>query len=142
MKGTIASVLVLASVPYIAGAQSLATTESSFLETAMKWPTHFGVTNGEFDAVWTRARTWAQSFGNGTFTVLDDFEITTIRPPTDRSGAATLRITNSETFGGFRILVEVIPHRADEKDAAQRVAHLLAYHLASGKPVPEDLVSL
>ncbi|MBC8144701.1 MAG: hypothetical protein H7X80_03890 [bacterium] len=104
----------------------------------MKWPTYFGVAVGEFDEVWQRARSWAENYGDGKFTVLTDSEITAIKPPTKESGSRTLRVTTSETFGGYRISVEVIPHRREEKDAAIRAAHLLSYHIATGNPIPVE----
>lgn len=141
MMGTIAKLVFLFLISCAAAAQPGAKVETSELESALKWPTYFGIAAGEYETVWARAKAWAENYGNGKFTVLTDSEITTIKFPDEVSGARTLRVTTSETFGGFRISVEIVPHRRDEKDDAARAAHLLAYHLATGRPIPDGLVS-
>jgi hypothetical protein len=142
MKGNIAAPIFLLAISCAAQNPTEAPPEQAFLESAMKWPTYFGISSSERAELWTRARTWAEQYGNGTLTVLSDNEITAIRAPVGSEGARTLRITSSETFGGFRINVDVIAHRKEEVEEAARIAHLLAYSLASGRTIPEELVSL
>lgn len=141
MMGTIAALVILLSVSCVAQVQPRANVGQSERETALKWPTYFGVAAGEFAEVWQRAKAWAENYGNGKFTVLTDNEITAIKPPDETGGSRTLRVTTSETFGGYRINVELIPHRKDEKDDAVRMAHLLSYHLATGKAIPVETAS-
>jgi hypothetical protein len=140
MKGTIAPLALALCIPCAAASQSSFSTDPSYLESALKWPTYFGVSSGEFDDVWQRARTWAATFGKGAF-IDGDVEITSTRPSSSANGSLTLRVTSSETFGGFRISVEVIANEGGEGEEAARVAHLLAYYLATGKPIPGELVS-
>ncbi|HVK38264.1 MAG TPA: hypothetical protein VNA88_07030 [Candidatus Kapabacteria bacterium] len=144
MKGTIAAPMFLLAISCVAQTQTETPPAQSYLETAMKWPTYFGVSSSELADVWSRARAWAEDYGGGSLIVDTDDEIVTIRSPNRSHGALTLRITRTETFGGSRITVVVIPHRtrvAEEADEAERIAHLVAYHLASGRSIPEQLVS-
>ena len=141
MKGSIAVLVFLLAIPSFAQVRSRQTTEPTYLESALKWPTYFGVSAGEYDDIWNRARTWAIDNGDGKLTVDHESEITAIRPPGGAVGARTIRVTSSETFGGYRITVEVVAHRSQDRADAERLAHLLAYHLASGRPIPAELAS-
>lgn len=141
MKGTIAIPTFLLAIACAAQTPTEATPDQAYLQRALGWPTHFGVGSSEYADLWVRARTWAENYGNGKLTVLTDEEITTIRAPQGSVGARTLRITSTETFGGYRIHIAVIAHRETERVDADRIAHLLAYHLASGTTIPEQFVS-
>lgn len=140
MKGTIAMPAFLLAVLCVAPFGSGPSGQPTFLESALKWPTHFGITSGEKSEVWQRARTWAEDYGMGRAVESSETEIVTVRPPVGRDGARTLRVMCTPTFGGFRIGVEIVAHRADEQQDASRTAHLLAFHLATGRAIPEDLL--
>jgi hypothetical protein len=137
-----ASLAVVAAVPCVLVAQAGAVREPApYLEAAMKWPTYFGVLTEEFPDVWKRARIVAERYA-GHLVVDSDSEITAVRPSSDQRGARSLRVTCTPTFGGWRIGVEVIPERSGENADADRLAHVVAYAIASGSPVPPELLEL
>jgi hypothetical protein len=140
MRGIIALGLFLAATSLWSQTQTQPKTDAEYLNAALRFPIYFGLTTTEFPDAWARVQSWLMFQAEETLTLVNEEEIRTA-PARDPSGNRYVyKVTNSVTFGGYRINVDVVSEKPDSSGLATRRAHLLAYYTATGYETPRALI--
>ena len=119
--------------------QPLYPEEQSYLDDAMRQPLQFDVPASENNAAWGRAQDYLAKFSQlkiqtSTSDLLDTYS------PSER-GQIGYKINRIPGHVSTQFSVDCVAADASDAHLANRNAHLLAYYIALGRPVPMRLAT-
>lgn len=122
------------------GPRKAASPESTaYLAEAMRQPLTFTLPMDQTNAAWARAQTWISQHARPKIKTVTEFVIQTEDPP-EMIVEYGYSVTKQPLDYGATFTVSAKPGNSLRAKQADQNAHLLAYHMASGKPTPADLV--